>query len=176
MVWKYAKIVYTQITRNTQEPRIMIKIFFHSESSSLYCRMEICWLRWYTPGILRGLEWIRFLFRYRMSDLSPNRLGRLTHRYRWSVRTQRFVFLSDHFYPQKSATEAPSQKDHFQGSNSFPYCLYLRFQILSLSYHETSFSSILKVNIAKFVFEQITFPSFSSFYLTFPSSSFIIFL
>ena len=28
MVWKYAKIVYTQITRNTQEPRIMIKIFF----------------------------------------------------------------------------------------------------------------------------------------------------
>lgn len=40
----------------------------------------------------------------------------------------------------------------------------------------TSFSSILKVNIAKFVFEQITFPSFSSFYLTFPSSSFIIFL
>ena len=92
MAWKYAKIVYTQITRNTQEPRIMIKIFFHSESSSLYCRMEICWLRWYTPGILRGLEWIRFLFRYRMSDLSPNRLGRLTHRYRWSVRTQRFVF------------------------------------------------------------------------------------
>lgn len=64
----------------------------------------------------------------------------------------------------------------FQGSNSFPYCPYLRFQILSLSYHETSFSSILKVNIAKFVFEQITFPSFSSFYLTFPSSSFIIFL
>ena len=51
-----------------------------------------------------------------------------------------------------------------------------RVQILSLSYHETSFSSILKVNIAKFVFEQITFPSFSSFYLTFPSSSFIIIL
>ena len=94
MVWKYTKIVYTKITRNTQEPRIMIKIFFHSESSSLYCRMKICWLRWYTPGILRGLEWIRFLFRYRMSDLSPNRLGRLTHRYRWSVRTQRFVFSS----------------------------------------------------------------------------------
>ena len=64
----------------------------------------------------------------------------------------------------------------FQGSNNFPYCPYLRFQILSLSYHETSFSSILKVNIAKFVFEQITFPSFSSFYLTFPSSSSIIFL
>ena len=92
-----------------------------------------------------------------------------------SARSDLF-FLSDRFCPQKSATEAPSQKDHFQGSNSFPYCPYLRFQILSLSYHETSFSSILKVNIAKFVFEQITFPSFSSFYLTFPSSSFIIFL
>ena len=37
-------------------------------------------------------------------------------------------FLSDRFYPQKSATEAPSQKDHFQGSNSFPYCPYLRFK------------------------------------------------
>lgn len=37
-------------------------------------------------------------------------------------------FLSDRFCPQKSATEAPSQKDHFQGSNNFPYCPYLRFK------------------------------------------------
>ena len=33
MVWKYAKIVYTQITRNTQEPRIMLK---YSSAASLH--------------------------------------------------------------------------------------------------------------------------------------------
>ena len=138
MVWKYAKIVYTQITRNTQEPRIMIKIFFHSEFSSLYCRMEICWLRWYTPGILRGLEWIRFLFRYRMSDLSPNRLGRLTHRYRWSFRTQRFVFSIRPLLSTKICDRSAISKRSLPGFKYLP--------ILSVPPFSNSFS-ILSRNL-----------------------------